>query len=139
MRTHAPAVTLAVAAAVAIAAAPSRLAAQNKFASGDADGGTHSMTLLGMPISPRAVALGEAMGAIDQDPSTIWYNAAGLAGLKTNAFTVTGAQRFAQTQVAGAAVAFPTEIAAFGIAARVFNAGTVQGTQNGEPFGGNIR
>ena len=139
MRTHARAVPLAVAAAAAFVAAPAALRAQSKFASGDADGGVHSMTILGIPISPRAVALGEAMGAIDQDPSTIWYNAAGLAGLKTNAFTVTGAQRFAQTQIAGAAVAFPTDIAAFGIAARVFNAGTIQGTQNGEPLGGTIR
>ena len=33
------------------------------------------------------------MGSIDRDPAKLWYNAAGLAGLKTNAFTVTAAQR----------------------------------------------
>jgi peptidoglycan-associated lipoprotein len=109
------------------------------FAGGDCDGGVHSMTMLGMPISPRAVALGEAMGAIDRDPSAIWYNAAGLAGLTTNAFTVNAAQRFAQTQLVGAAVAFPTQIATFGIGARLFNAGTVENWSNGEQIGGNTR
>src|SRR5687767_5989875 len=85
-----------------------------QFAGGDADGGTYSMTLLGIPVSPRAVALGEAMAAIDRDPAAIWYNAAGMLGLRTNAFTVNAAQRFAQTQVLGTAVTFPTEIATFG-------------------------
>lgn len=109
------------------------------FAGGDCDGGVHSMTMLGMPISPRAVGIGEAMGAIDRDPSTIWYNAAGLAGLTTNAFTVNAAQRFAQTQLVGAAIAFPTQIATFGIGARAFNAGTVENRSQGEPVGGNSR
>ena len=127
--------TIALVAALASAASP----AAAQFSSGDADGGTNSMTILGVPISPRAVALGEAMGSIDRDPANLWYNAAGLAGLKTNAFTVTAAQRFAQTQLVGVAAAFPTDIAAFGIAARVFNAGTITGTLNGEPTGGNIR
>lgn len=106
-----------------------------QFAKGDADGGVHSMTMLAMPISPRAVGIGEAMAAIDRDPSVIWYNTAGLAGLKTNAFTVNAKQGFAQTQLVGAAVAFPTEIATFGIAARIFNAGTINGTQNSNPIG----
>lgn len=127
--------TLVVASSLAAAATP----AAAQFSSGDADGGTNAMTLLGIPISPRAVALGEAMGSIDRDPANLWYNAAGLAGLQTNAFTVTAAQRFAQSQLVGVAAAFPTDIAAFGIAARVFNAGTITGTLNGEPVGGNIR
>ncbi|MDQ3696601.1 MAG: PorV/PorQ family protein [Gemmatimonadota bacterium] len=109
------------------------------FAGGDCDGGVHSMTILGIPISPRAIALGEAMGSIDRDPAAIWYNAAGLAGLTTNAFTVNAAQRFAQTQLIGAAVAFPTELATFGVAARVFNAGTVENYLSGERIGGNTR
>ena len=88
MRTLARAVPLAILAAAALAADARAVAAQTKFSSGDADGGRHAMTLLGIPISPRAVALGEAMGTIDQDPATLWYNAAGLAGLTTNAFTV---------------------------------------------------
>jgi peptidoglycan-associated lipoprotein len=143
-----PGVALAalLAAALAPAAAPSAAAAQNQlcpddgpFGGGDCDGGVHSMTILGLPISPRAVALGEAMGAIDRDPSTIWYNAAGLAGMTTNAFTVNAAQRFGQTQLVGAAVAFPTQIATFGVAARVFNAGTVENFRNGEQMGGNTR
>jgi len=128
---------LALAGAILVAA-PAPSFAQT-FAGGDADGGVSSMTILGLPISPRAVALGEAMGSIDRDPSSLWYNAAGLAGLRTNAFTVTAAQRFAQTQLVGAAAAFPTDIAAFGIAARVFNAGTITGTLNGEPTGDNVR
>jgi outer membrane protein OmpA-like peptidoglycan-associated protein len=122
--------------ACAAALAPS---AHAQFASGDQDAGVYSMTLLGIPVSPRAVALGEAMAAIDRDPATIWYNAAGMLGLRTNAFTVTAAQRFAQTQILGTAVTFPTEIATFGIAARAFNAGTIEGRSEGEPTGGNIR
>ncbi len=110
-----------------------------QFAGGDQDGGVHSITMLGIPISPRSIALGEAMAAVDRDPSAIWYNAAGLAGLSTNAFTVNAAQRFAQTQLVGAAVAFPTTIATFGIAARIFNAGSVDNTFAGEPLGGRTR
>ncbi|MGI8496432.1 MAG: PorV/PorQ family protein [Gemmatimonadaceae bacterium] len=118
---------------VCVALSPAIAAAQ--FAGGDADGGVHSATMLGIPISPRAVGLGQAMAGIDRDPATIWYNAAGLAGLKTNAFTVNAAQRFAQTQLVGAAVAFPTELATFGVAARVFNAGQIDGRTAGEPTG----
>jgi outer membrane protein OmpA-like peptidoglycan-associated protein len=113
--------------------------ARAQFGGGDTDGGIYSMTLLGIPVSPRAVALGEAMAAIDRDPSTIWYNAAGILGLRTNAFTVNAQQRFAQTQVLGAAVTFPTEIATFGVAARAFNAGTIEGRAEGEPTGSDIR
>ena len=106
-----------------------------QFAGGDQDGGIHAMTMLGIPISPRAVALGEAMGAIDRDPAVIWYNTAGIAGLTTNAFMVTASQRFAQTQLFGAAVAFPTAIGTFGIAARGFNSGAIEGRVNSEPAG----
>src|SRR5687768_16950305 len=119
----------------ALIAAPT----QAQFGGGDADAGVYSMTMLGIPVSPRAVALGEAMGAIDRDPSAIWYNAAGMLGLRTNAFTVNAAQRFAQTQILGTAVTFPTEIATFGIAARAFNGGTIEGRSEGEPTGGDIR
>ena len=114
-------------------------AARAQFSGGDQDGGVHSMTILGMPVSPRAVALAEAMAGIDRDPAVIWYNTAGLAGMQTNAFTVTASQRFAQTQLGGAAVAFPTTLATFGIAARFFNAGTVENRIAGEPVGGSTR
>lgn len=120
----------------ALAAAPP---AGAQFAGGDRDGGVHGMTMLGIPVSPRAVALGEAMAAIDRDPSAIWYNAAGLSGLLTNAFTVNAAQRFAQTQLVGAAAAFPTQLATFAVAARVFNEGTVDNRIQGEPSGGTSR
>ena len=119
------------------AAAP--VFAHAQFAGGDQDGGVHSMTMLGIAISPRAVALGEAMAVIGSDPAAIWYNAAGLAGMTTNAFTISGAQRFAQTQIVGAAVAFPTQIGTFGIAARAFNAGTVDRRVAGELVGGDVR
>ncbi len=128
----------AVAAATLLASLPVAAEAQ-RFPSGDYDGGIHAMNILGLPISPRATALGEAMGAIAQDPSNIWYNAAGMALLETNAFTVTGQQRFAQTQLVGASVAFPTELIAFGIAGRAFNAGTVENRIDGELVGGNQR
>lgn len=137
MRIH-PRVRLA-ATVLAAAAVASPGAARAQFASGDADGGVNAMTILGMPVSPRAVGLGEAMGSIDRDPATLWYNAAGLAGLRTNAFTVTARQGFAQTQLVGAAAAFPTDIAAFGVAVRVFNAGTIDGRVEGEPSGDNLR
>jgi hypothetical protein len=113
--------------------------ASAQFAGGDQDGGTHALTILGLPISPRAAALGEAMATVTDDPSAIWYNAAGLARLRTNAFIVTGQQRFAQTQLVGAAVAFPTDIVSFGIAVRAFNAGTIENRVAGELVGGNER
>jgi outer membrane protein OmpA-like peptidoglycan-associated protein len=98
--------------------------------SGDQDNGVHAATLLMMGISPRAVALGEAMGAIEGDPSSMWYNAAGLGRIKTNSFIVTGSQRFADTQLGGASVTFPTDIGTFAIAARGFNAGTIEQSEN---------
>jgi outer membrane protein OmpA-like peptidoglycan-associated protein len=127
--------SLALAAAVVMS--PSLAKAQ--FAGGDGDGGTHALTILGIPISPRAAALGEAMATVTEDPAAIWYNAAGLARLRTNAFIVTGQQRFAQTQLVGAAVAFPTDFVSFGIAVRAFNGGTVDNRVAGELVGGNSR
>ena len=127
--------TLALATAVLLASS----SAQAQFPGGDADGGTHALTILGLPISPRAAALGEAMSTATEDPAAIWYNAAGLARLRTNAFIVTGQQRFAQTQLVGAAVAFPTDIVSFGIGVRAFNAGTVDNRVAGELVGGNAR
>ncbi|MGH7664847.1 MAG: PorV/PorQ family protein [Gemmatimonadaceae bacterium] len=126
-------------AALLCATMASQGAAQDDFAGGDQDNGTNALTMLGIPISPRAIALGEAMSVIGTDPSAIWYNAAGLAGLNTNAFSVTGAQRFGQTQLAGAVVAFPTRIGTFGIAGRAFNAGTVDRRVQGELVGGTVR
>jgi peptidoglycan-associated lipoprotein len=79
------------------------------------------------------------MATVTEDPATIWYNAAGLARLRTNAFIVTGQQRFAQTQLVGAAVAFPTDLVSFGIAVRAFNGGTVDNRVAGELVGGNSR
>ena len=126
-------------AALALLLAASSTPAAAQFAGGDQDNGQHSMTILGMPISPRGVGLGEAMAAVDRDPAAIWYNAAGLAGLQTNAFIVTASQRFALTQLVGVAAAFPTEIASFGVAARAFNAGTIEGRREQERSGGNQR
>jgi outer membrane protein OmpA-like peptidoglycan-associated protein len=127
--------SLTLAAAVAVSSS----AAQAQFASGDADNGRHALTILGLPVSPRAAALGEAMATVTEDPAAIWYNAAGLARLRTNAFIVTGQQRFAQTQLVGAAVAFPTDIVSFGIAVRAFNAGTIENRVAGELVGGTER
>lgn len=100
------------------------------FPGGDRDNGIHAATILQMGISPRAVALGEAMGALEGDPTSIWYNTAGIARIRTNSFMVTGSQRFGETQLAGAAVTFPTPIGTFGIGARAFNAGTIDVTEN---------
>jgi outer membrane protein OmpA-like peptidoglycan-associated protein len=97
---------------------------------GDRDNGIHAATILQMPISPRAVALGEAMGAVDADPSDIWYNAAGLGRIKTNALIVTGSQRFTDTQLGGVAVTFPTTLATFAVGARGFNAGSIEESEN---------
>src|SRR5688500_20247734 len=74
---------------------------QAQFAGGDADGGIYSMTLLGIPVSPRAVALGEAMAGIDRDPSAIWYSAAGLLGVRTSTCSIIEQQRFDQSQERG--------------------------------------
>lgn len=100
------------------------------FPGGDRDNGIHAATILQMGISPRAIALGEAMGALEGDPTSIWYNTAGIARIRTNSFMVTGSQRFGETQLAGAAVTFPTPIGTFGIGARAFNAGTIDVTEN---------
>ncbi|GAC1515852.1 MAG: hypothetical protein NVS1B4_08070 [Gemmatimonadaceae bacterium] len=109
------------------------------FPTGQRQGGTHAATILGMGISPRAVALGEAMGAVEGDPTSLFYNAAGIARIKTNSFFVTGSQRFADTQLAGAAVTFPTVLGTFGIGARAFNAGTIEVTENFQPTGARAR
>jgi outer membrane protein OmpA-like peptidoglycan-associated protein len=109
------------------------------FPSGDRDGGTFASTILGMGISPRAVGLAEAMGAIDADPADIWYNAAGLARLKTNAIIATGSQRFVDTQLAGVAVTFPTTLATFAVGARAFNAGTIDEVENNVLLGSRCR
>ena len=106
-----------------------------KFPYGDQDNGIHAATVLGMGLTPRAVALGEAMGAIPGDPSSIFYNTAGIARIKTNSFFVTGSQRFAETQLAAAAVTFPTTLGTFGVGARAFNAGTIDVTENSNLLG----
>ena len=97
---------------------------------GDRDNGIFAATLLEMPISPRGVGLGEAMGAVEGDPSSMWYNAAGLGRIKTNSFMVTASQRFGDTQLGGASVTFPTDIGTFAIAARAVNEGTIEQSTN---------
>ena len=130
---------LSVVAPMALAQTATTPSKPADFPGGDRDAGTHSSTILGMGISPRAVALGEAMGAISGDPSDIWYNAAGLGRIKTNSFIVTGSQRFGDTQLGGAAVTFPTSIATFAIGARGFNGGTIEQTENNVFIGGRCR
>src|SRR5690348_10877039 len=93
---------------------------------GDRDNGIFASTMLELPISPRGVALGDAMGAVEGDPSSMWYNAAGLARIKTNSFMVTASQRFADTQLGGASITFPTDIGTFAIAGRAINEGTIE-------------
>lgn len=120
-----------------LAAAQTATTPSNPFGvgSGDRGNGIYSSTILGMGISPRAVALGEAMGAVEGDPTSIWYNAAGLARIKTNAFLVTGSQRFGDTQLGGAAVTFPTSLATFAIGARGLYAGTMDQMENNNIVG----
>ncbi|HEY2853463.1 MAG TPA: PorV/PorQ family protein [Gemmatimonadaceae bacterium] len=100
------------------------------IAGGAHDNGVFASTLLEMGISPRAVALGEAMGAVEGDPSSMWYNAAGLARIKTNSLMAVAAQRFGDTQLGGATVTFPTDIGTFAIAGRALNEGTIEQTTN---------
>jgi outer membrane protein OmpA-like peptidoglycan-associated protein len=106
--------------------------------SGDADNGIHAATLLMRGVTPRGVALGEAMGAVEGDPSTFFYNTAGIARLKTNSFFVTGSQGFGNTQIAAAVVTFPTALGTFGIGARALNEGTIEEVQN-YTTGGRLR
>ena len=121
---------LAVAAPAALSQTATTSPKPLSIPGGDRDNGIHAATLLGMGISPRAVALGEAMGAVEGDPSSIWYNAAGLGRMRTNSFVVTASQRFAETQLGGATVTFPTDIGTFAIAARALNAGTIDQSEN---------
>src|SRR5207302_8024015 len=94
------------------------------------DNGIHAGTIVDMRISPRAVALGDAMRAVEEDPSSLWYNAAGLARIRANSFLVTARQGFADTQLGGASVTFPTDIGTFAIAARAVNEGTIEQSTN---------
>lgn len=128
-----------VGAPVAIAQTATTPSKPASFSGGDRDNGTHSSTILEMGITPRAIGLGEAMGAVAGDPSSIWYNAAGLGRIKTNSFLVTGTQRFGDTQLGGVAVTFPTTIATFAIGARGFNGGTIEQTENNVFIGGRCR
>jgi outer membrane protein OmpA-like peptidoglycan-associated protein len=130
LRVRNTALLLALAASAANAQTATTGQKPVNFPGGDRDNGIHSATLLEMPISPRAVALGEAMGAIEGDPSSMWYNAAGLGRIKTNSFLVTASQRFADTQLGGASVTFPTDIGTFAIAARALNEGTIEQSTN---------
>jgi outer membrane protein OmpA-like peptidoglycan-associated protein len=122
-----------------LAGAASAAQAQVKFPSGDADNGTHSNTILSMGITPRGVGLGGAMGAVEGDPSSIFYNAAGIARLKTNSFLVTGARGFGQSQLVAAAVTFPTTLGTFAIGARAFNDGTIDVTEGNVTTGARLR
>src|SRR3954464_11682146 len=126
LRARPLALLLALAAPAALAQTATTGQKPVSFPGGDRDNGIFAATLLELPISPRAAALGEAMGAVEGDPSSMWYNAAGLARIKTNSFMVTASQRFADTQLGGASVTFPTDIATFGIAARFLDAGTIE-------------
>jgi peptidoglycan-associated lipoprotein len=130
LRARFTAFLLAVAAPAAFAQTATNTPKPLDLSGGDRDNGIHSATILMLPISPRAVALGEAMGAVEGDPSSMWYNAAGLGRIKTNSFMVTASQRFADTRLGGASVTFPTDIATFGIAARFLDAGTIDQSEN---------
>ena len=111
---------------------------EGSIPSGDADNGNHAMTMLIRGVTPRAVALGEAMGAVEGDPSTFFYNTAGIARIKTNSFLVTGSQGFGNTQLVAAVVTFPTTIGTFGIGARGLKEGTIEEVENYQP-GGRLR
>ena len=130
LRARTLALLLAVAAPSAMAQTATTGQKPVSFPGGDRDNGIFASTLLEMPISPRAVALAEAMGAVEGDPSSMWYNAAGLARIKTNSMMVTASQRFADTQLGGATVTFPTDIGTFAIAGRALNEGTIEQTTN---------
>ena len=130
LRASRYALLLALASSAALAQTATTGQKPISVAGGDADNGIYAATILSMGITPRAVALGEAMGAIEGDPGSMWYNAAGLARIKTNSFMVTARQGFADTQLGGATVTFPTDIGTFAIAARAVNEGTITQTSN---------
>ena len=130
LRARIIALLLAVAAPAALAQTATTGQKPVNFPGGDRDNGIFASTLLELPISPRGVALGEAMGAVEGDPSSMWYNAAGLARIKTNSLMVTASQRFADTQLGGASITFPTDIGTFAIAGRALNEGTIEQSTN---------
>jgi len=121
LRARNIALLLAFAAPAAVAQTATTGQKPVNFPGGDRDNGVFASTILELGISPRAVALGEAMGAIEGDPSSMWYNAAGLARLKTNSLMVAATQRFGDTQMGGATVTFPTDIGTFAIAGRALH------------------
>jgi outer membrane protein OmpA-like peptidoglycan-associated protein len=130
LRARTIALLLALAAPAALAQTATTGQKPVNFPGGDRDNGVFASTLLELPISPRGVALGEAMGAVEGDPSSMWYNAAGLARIRTNSLMVTASQRFADTQLGGATVTFPTDIGTFAIAGRALNEGTIEQSSN---------
>lgn len=111
----------------------------SSFSGGNRSNGTYALTMLEFGITPRAVGLGEAVGAVEGDPGSIWYNEAGVARIKTNSFLVTGTQRFGDTQMGGVALNLPTQLATFSIGARAFNAGTIEETENNVLTGARCR
>lgn len=124
------ALLLACAAPAAIAQTATSSPNPISVAGGNRDNGTRSASLLAIGIAPRPVGLAEAVGALEGDPSAIWYNAAGLARVRTNAFMITASQRFADTRLGGAVVLFPTQIGTFSIAARALDEGSIDQSEN---------
>src|SRR5262249_41981427 len=74
---------LALALALAAASVPAVAGiARAQFTLGGQRAGTSSGTFLDIGVGARAVALGESYVAVANDPSTIYWNPAGLASLQ---------------------------------------------------------
>jgi outer membrane protein OmpA-like peptidoglycan-associated protein len=130
LRTRFSALLLAVAAPAAMAQTATSSPNPIDVSGGGRDNGTRSASLLAIGIAPRPIGLAGAMGAVEGDPSSIWYNAAGLARVRTNAFLITASQRFADTRLGGASILFPTQIGTFSIAARALDEGSIDQSEN---------
>jgi hypothetical protein len=96
---------LALALAAGVAAPPARAATSL----GGQRVGTSSGTFLKIGVGARPVAMGEAFVAVANDPSTIYWNPAGLAGLQRKEATFSHTEWPAEVNYEFAAAVLPVE------------------------------
>ncbi len=93
-------------------------AAQAQFASDTRTvtrAGTAAAEFLSIPIGARATAMGNAISASVDDPTAIYWNPAGLAGLMQGSFAAEYAQWLADISVNYVAIAAPLGTGAIGV------------------------
>lgn len=124
-----PACTAAVAtvAAAALTLAPATLAAQ---------AGASAATVLELPSSARAMALGDAYAAIAGDDAALFYNPAGLATLTTASATLSVQRHIAASTLAAGSFALPLGPGTLGLGVQALDYGSEPEIVPDPEFGG---